>query len=273
MVDFLPYKENTAVLNKLKTKMIHSIEFDKKVKHQIKKECLKNENEESCGLIYFHEKKYEFGVYPCKNLAKNKNIFFYISPREYLQCALNYNIIGCYHSHINENTEFSEYDKTNSNKNNLTYVLYNTKLDAFNIYYANTKRNNYIGRPYITQVSDCFSLVQDFLKNVANINIWFPEGMSYPQSLKDIKGLYQNNFEEQGFIKLDKNIKLQKYDLIMITYPNISEEYPSHCVIYLENDTILHQPYNSFSCVTIYDDLLKKYTSYILRHRSKVQNG
>jgi proteasome lid subunit RPN8/RPN11 len=249
---------------------MNNIEFDKKIKYQIKKECLKNKIEESCGLIFFDEKKYEFDIYPSKNIAKNKNNFFEISPREYLKCSLNYKIIGCYHSHIDENIEFSEFDKINSNKNNLIYVLYNIKYDKFNIYYANTKKNNYIGRPYITQISDCFSLVQDYLKNEAGINIWFPDGMSYPKSLKDIKGVYHNNFEEQGFLQLDKNTKLKKYDGIMVTYPNISEEYPSHCAIYLENDTILHQPYNSFSCVTIYDNLLKKYTSYILRHRSKV---
>jgi len=249
---------------------MNNIEFDKKIKHQIKQECLKKLKEESCGLIFFDEKKYEFNIYPCKNIAKNKNNFFEISPKDYLQCSLKYKIIGCYHSHTNDSLEFSEIDKDNSNKYNIHYILYNTKKDQFNIYYPNTQKNNYIGRPYITEISDCFSLVQDFLKKEANINIWFPSGMSYPKDLKDIKGVYHDNFDEQGFIRLDKNTKLQKYDGVMVAYPNISEEYPSHCAIYLENDTILHQPYNSFSCVTMYDSLLKKYTKYILRHRSKV---
>ena len=246
------------------------IEFDKKLKNKIKEICLKNKFEESCGLIFFNQNNFKFDIFPCKNRASNKRINFSISPQDYLTCNSLGKIVASYHSHVNGSLEFSEIDKQNSNIYKICYILYNLELDQFNIYYPNTEKNPYIGRPYITQVSDCFSLVKDFLKKEANIDMWFPDNMTYPKELKDIKGLYHDNFEQQGFLKLDKNTKLQKYDGIMVAYPNISEEYPSHCAIYLENDTILHQPYNSFSCVTKYDNLLKKYTKYILRHRSKV---
>jgi hypothetical protein len=118
--------------------------------------------------------------------------------------------------------------------------------------------------------SDCFTLMQEYALKEENVKINFPKINSYPRSLKDIKNLYENNFIEQGFVKLDKDTPLKKSDGLMMLFPSVSEEYPTHAAVFLGNNLILHQPYNSFSCVNLYDSFYKKHTSYVLRHRSKL---
>lgn len=247
-----------------------NIDFNDSLKNQIKCISNKNKNIESCGLIYFDKKNLKFETYECKNLAFDKKNFFSISSLEYLKCSLLGKIVACFHSHNNENINFSEMDKLNSNKHNVTFILYNIKNDSFNIYYPDGYKNNYIGRPYITEVSDCFSLAVDYYKKELNVNIYCPKEMAYPKSLKDIKSIYEDHFEKQGFMKLDKNTPLKKHDGLFMIFPGVSELYATHGAMYIGDNTILHHPYNSFSCVNIYDDFYKKHTKYIVRHRSMI---
>lgn len=246
------------------------IEFNQKIKNKIKELCLKNQNQESCGLVLFNEKTFKFDVFPCKNKAQDKNNNFIISPQDYLRCASLGKITACYHSHNDDNIDFSEIDKQNSNKYNIFYILYNTKFDIFKFYQPNSEKNNYIGRPFLLGKLDCFTLAQEYFLKEENINIYVPSDHQYPKALTDIKGLYEDHFESQGFIRLDKNIELKKSDAIMMIFSNISETYPTHVAMYIGDNLILHQPYNAFSCVNLYSSAWKKHTSYILRHRSKV---
>jgi hypothetical protein len=43
---------------------------------------------------------------------------------------------------------------------------------------------------------------------------------------------------------------------------------PRHLMIYLGNNQVLHNRFNSYSTVEMYYDTYKNLTSYILRHRS-----
>lgn len=243
-----------------------NIEFNTQLKEKIKEEAKKAFPKECCGFIYLDKTSYKFDVFPCKNVAEQKNNNFTISPNDYLRCSYLGQIIACYHSHSNDNTEFSEIDKDNSNKYEMHYILYNVKQDIFNFYTPNSEKNPYIGRPFILGVSDCFTLVQDYAKKERNINLQFPRNVLYPKDLKEIGALYEENFIANGFIKLTKDVELKKDDGLMMIFPAISEKYPTHAAVYIGNGMILHQPFNSFSCVNIYDNFYKKHTSYVLRY-------
>lgn len=247
-----------------------NLEFNLQLKEKIKSESIKKYPQEICGFIYLDKTSYKFDIYPCRNVANNKNNNFLISPQEYLSCSSLGKITACYHSHSNENLDFSEMDKENSNKYNIHYILYNVKYDEFKFYSPNSEKNPYIGRPFMLGQSDCFTLMQEYAIKEENIIINFPKINSYPRSLKDIKDLYENNFIEQGFVRLDKDTPLKQSDGLMMLFPNVSETYPTHAAVYLGDGLILHQPYNSFSCVNLYDSFYKKHTNYVLRHRSKL---
>jgi len=223
---------------------------------------------EICGLIYFNQETYRFDIFSCKNRAKNKNDSFIISPQDYLSCSKLGKITACYHSHSNDNLEFSQIDTNNSNLYNIYYLLYNVKFDIFKFYSPNEHSNNYIGRPFILGKSDCFTLMKEYAYREHKITINFPNALNYPRSLEDINDMYEKNFIDAGFIKLTKGTELKKSDGLMMLFPNVSDKYPTHAAVYLGDNTILHQPFNSFSCVNIYDNFFKKHTSYVLRHRS-----
>lgn len=245
-----------------------NIEFNQQLKQIIKEESLKNNPRECCGLIYIDSQSLKFDIYKCKNCAENKQNEFLISPRDYITCGKLGKIVACYHSHTNDNIEFSEIDKNNSNANKINYILYNVKEDKYNFYSPENYNNNYIGKPFVLGRSDCFTLMQEYALREHNIKINFPKRSEYPRDIKQIRDLYEKSFEESGFMKLDKNIELQKSDGIMMLFPSVSELYPTHAAVYIDNNTILHQPFNSFSCVNIYDSFYKKHTKYVLRHRS-----
>jgi len=248
------------------------MEFNSQIKIYIKNLALKKTNEEICGFIYFKEKEYKFDIFPCKNRAENKINNFIISPQDYLNCSSLGKIVACYHSHVNESVEFSEIDKSNSNAYNIHYILYNIKYDIFNFYSPNKENNPYIGRPFVLGKSDCFTLMQEYALKEEKVHIKFPKDLTYPRHLDDIKDLYETNFKNQGFIKLDKGIKLNKSDGIMMMFPGVSDKFPTHAAVYIGDGLILHQPFNSFSCVNIYDNFFKKHTSYVLRYKERA-NG
>jgi len=246
------------------------IDFNDYLKKRIRLIGNENKEIESCGLIYFNQNNFKFEIFKCKNKALDKRNFFSISSVEYLKCSFLGKIVACFHSHNNDSNEFSEIDKLNSNRHNITFILYNTKNDIFNIYKPNTYNNNYLGRPYISQVSDCFSLAADYYKKELNVNIYCPKEIAYPKLLKDINSVYEDHFEAQGFVRLEKDVKIKKHDGLFMVFPNVSEKHATHTAMYIGNNTILHHPYNSFSCVNIYDDFYRKHTKYIVRHRSMI---
>jgi len=246
---------------------MNNFEFNLQLKEKIKFEAKKFAPYESCGFIYVDKQTLKFEIFACKNTAKNKVNSFSISPQEYLNCSYLGQIIACYHSHTNDNINFSEIDKENSNKYNIHYILYNLNKDYFNFYIPNTEKNHYIGRPFILGISDCFTLMKDYAQRERNVFLNFPKYTAYPKDIKEIGALYEKHFLENGFVKLDKNVKLEKDDGIMMIFPAVCEDYPTHAAAYLGDNMILHQPLNSFSCVNIYDNFYKKHTSYVLRYR------
>lgn len=243
-----------------------NIEFNQQIKEKIKSESRKNSPNECCGFIFLDKQSLKFDVFPCKNMASIKDNNFIISPKDYLKCSSLGQITACYHSHTNDNIELSEIDKTNSNKYNIHYILYNIKYDIFNFYAPNTEKNPYVGRPFILGTSDCFTLMRDYARRERNVQITFPKNTIYPKDIKEIGALYEQNFIDNGFIKLSKDTELKKDDGIMMTFPAICEKYPTHAAVYIGNNMILHQPFNSFSCVNMYDNFFKKHTTYVLRY-------
>ena len=58
----------------------------KNILKKIRKECVNNNKEESCGLIYKKNEKYE--IYPCNNIALNKRTHFLIHPNDVKFCKI-----------------------------------------------------------------------------------------------------------------------------------------------------------------------------------------
>tara|TARA_Y100000310_G_C20540396_1_gene742989 strand:+ start:200 stop:913 length:714 start_codon:yes stop_codon:yes gene_type:complete len=231
----------------------------------IRKKIIKHAKDEfpneCCGFLI--QKTNGMTVFPCINSSVLKNKHFKISAKEYLKASFLGEIVSVYHSHVSDNDDFSEHDKTQSENQNLRYLLYHIKTKKFKEYIPKGKKTGLVGRSYETGVRDCFSLCIDYYKTEHGIEIsehW--KNYSFLATHSNTK-LFEENFEKEDFFKISKE-EIRKGDGLIIN--RYGDDFTSHSAIYMGNDCILHHPAYNFSCIEKYSSFLKKKTLFALRH-------
>lgn len=229
---------------------------------QIKKESLSNSPNECCGFLLEIDNK--LSIFKCSNAADNKLHNFLISPQEYIKASNTGKIVYIYHSHPSETHDysFSSLDKINSVGHKIPMILYNIHNDKFSIFDDNELELKYIGYPFEYNKHDCLSLVEEFYEKEFNIKL--PKIDRDSKTLKETPNLMINNITYYGFNEINKEEKL-KYGDILITN---GKNGPSHLLIYVNNNQILHHPINSYSTICQYTNSHKDNTVKILRHQS-----
>lgn len=241
----------------LQVKMI-----DKKIKNFIKMHSLKDNPKESCGFIVQDDGK--FKCIPCKNESKEPIKNFKISSKDYLCSKKQYKkILYIYHSHTNDNNDFSEKDISCSEVLCLPIIMYNLNSDLFKIYEPININKNYIGRYFEIGKYDCYTLIKDFFKNELSIDIsaiitnytdFFEAQNVFNQNLS------LNFLEKKGFKIIENKKLLEKNDILIL-----QNSFGKHFAIYLGNNQILHQPMLSFSKIENYSNSYQKRTELIYR--------
>jgi len=102
---------------------------------KIREHSLKESPNECCGLIL--SKDSSFLIHECENDAVDKLENFKINAEDYLKATLSGDIVGYYHSHTNDNTNFTPLDKAVSDSNDLPLVMYHVKNNKFFIHRKN----------------------------------------------------------------------------------------------------------------------------------------
>jgi len=102
------------------------------MKEDIIRICKKNKEKESCGIIFFSNKRYR--IKECKNISKNPENQFEISFLDHCECLKNGEIVGTYHSHVNRDENFSELDVKMSNEMMIPFIVYSLKTNKINVY-------------------------------------------------------------------------------------------------------------------------------------------
>tara|TARA_R100000808_G_C2106733_1_gene122087 strand:- start:513 stop:845 length:333 start_codon:yes stop_codon:yes gene_type:complete len=98
-------------------------------KLHIKEQALKEAPNECCGLIIDDGRQLK--IIKCKNNSNNKREHFEISSSDFLSASREGKIMGYYHSHTEENQDFSYVDKAISSAHKLPLVMYFIKGDEF----------------------------------------------------------------------------------------------------------------------------------------------
>ena len=140
----------------------------KNIKKAIKDHALKQEPNECCGLLY--EKEGQIEAKACENISADTSRHFVINPRDYLYTSSLGKIKATYHSHTNKAEEFSATDKLNSKRHKIDYVLYNTNFNTFRLYSHKKSSVSFLDEEFTWGKHDCISLVQDYLKEEANVD-------------------------------------------------------------------------------------------------------
>ena len=156
-------------------------------KEFVKIEALKDPSKECCGLIL--EKESGTVVVPCENVSPNPESHFIISPLDVMELSKSGKLIGFYHSHVmGEEFKLSKYDRLVSQRLMLDSVIYSITNDRFIHHKPNKHKPDYINRPFIIGLYDCFTLAQDYYKHELNIHI--------PDPIESVQKIYRT--KEKG---------------------------------------------------------------------------
>lgn len=250
--------------------MPHKI--NKGILASIKREAKLRYPNEACGLIVKSGRKTI--CVPCENTSERPKNNFIIRPSAFADAEDMGEVIAVWHTHVDQSPAPSNIDVHACNALGLSWfiVAINKAQSGFDfsdpLFLAPSGDTaDYVGRPYVYGVYDCFTLIKDYYKREFNKSFTFiPEG--YPE-MEDwhTKGvnLLSDNFEVNGFEVAESEAQIGDIFLIQLGSP-----IPNHVAIYLGNDRILHHTAGRLSCTDVYGGgYWQKHTTHHLRQVTK----
>lgn len=203
------------------------------------KHVLKSFPEESCGVLVS-------GRYiPCKNIAEDPYNNFEISMDEYLQ---HENVEAIIHSHTYEHAhkqgELRGFDRRCPSMSDMvgqidtgvTWGIVATEGENVTdvVWFGDDVEPAPLeGRSFIHGIYDCYTLVRDYYKQHGVQLDPFPR----PPKWQDWnKGLYQDNWQSQGFVEVQLK-DIQVGDFVLMRW---DANYVNHAGVYVGNDRLLH---------------------------------
>lgn len=232
---------------------------------------------ESCGLIIKTSQGRDY--YPCNNKAI-RNSDFIIDPEDYAKAEDLGEILAVVHSHPDASPQPSMADRVSCSLWGLEWLI----LSYPDVGEYWLKPDNYqaplLGREFAHGILDCYTLIKDYYERELAIqlpdfkrdNLWWEN--------KESHSLYEENFENAGFYKVDNLSDYQRHDVIIF---QVGRTYhPNHAGIYLGDDPnltseetpkvigkpfFLHHLYGGDSKRDIYGFEWNSRKRYLLRHR------
>ena len=218
-----------------------------RIKNKIKYHAIEKSPDECCGFIINKDGKAD--VIQCENIARDPKNNFKISARDFLSIKNQYEILYCYHSHLDEEN-FSLLDKLTAKQLNLDLILYIKNKELFKYFsYNNEYNKNYIGKSFYFHGLNCFDLVKNYYNNELNLQIDFPKELITNNKLE----INKNNFnllEKYALINnltFFQNKDLENNDILLLDMNGFY-----HLAVYLGGSKLLEQPLNGFSQIVNY---------------------
>tara|TARA_B100000242_G_scaffold263993_1_gene211246 strand:+ start:3882 stop:4583 length:702 start_codon:yes stop_codon:yes gene_type:complete len=214
---------------------------------------------ESVGVLIVIKGKEQY--YPCNNLSTYSQQCFILDPEDYVKADALGEITAIVHSHPVTPPSPSQADKVSCEQSGLKWHIVNPKTETWGYCEPTGYKPPLIGRQWVWGVTDCWSLVRDYYKEQHNIQLLDYQRPTTPQDFLD-NPLFEQYAERTGFRELNKDEKLQKGDVLLmsILHPTLN-----HVAIFLGDD-ILHHLADRLSTREPYNEWLLKCTGKRYRY-------
>ena len=223
------------------------------------KHAKEQDPKESVGVLIVIKGKEQY--YPCNNLSTYSQQCFILDPEDYVKADALGEITAIVHSHPVTPPSPSQADKVSCEQSGLKWHIVNPKTETWGYCEPTGYKPPLIGRQWVWGVTDCWSLVRDYYKEQHNIQLLDYQRPTTPQDFLD-NPLFEQYAERTGFRELNKDEKLQKGDVLLmsILHPTLN-----HVAIFL-GDEILHHLADRLSTREPYNEWLLKYTGKRYRY-------
>ena len=220
----------------------------------------KDSPNEACGLLAVYKGKEKY--FPCKNLAEEKDEYFIIDPDDWVKTEDKGEIIAVIHSHPNCPPTPSQADLASCEYLDLPFYIVTPETQQWHYFEPSGYKKGLIGREWVWDIQDCWSLVTDWYKEKKNIEIKHWPRPNSPQEFEQ-NPYFEKVITGSGFIELDDNVDLQVGDVLLM---DSSQNKLSHVALYIGDQTILHHCVKRLSCREIYDQKYIEWTKKRYRY-------
>lgn len=234
--------------------------------------------EEMCGVIVNNGTELLF--IKMRNAHASPEDYFKIRAQDLAAIEDVCEIVAVAHSHPKHSSRLSALDEYSSHVNNKPFVVVGHEGTV--TWHEVARALPLIGRDYIPDVVDCFTIVRDYFARELGIDIDDFERKDLWWQDASHASLYVDNFKAQGFVEVPKS-ELRRNDVLLVRLGETA--HVNHALIYLGDDgslkseatpdcigstLYLHHPHGRKSVRKILGHDLFSRSEYVVRHRSLV---
>jgi len=225
------------------------------------KHAEKDAPHEACGLLAVYKGKEKY--FPCKNLSEDLGEQFIIDPDDWVKAEDAGELIAVFHSHPQIPPFPSQADLASCEYLDLPFYIVTPETKEWHYFEPSGYKKGLIGRQWVWDIQDCWSLITDWYKETKNISIRHWRRPASPQEFtKD--PYFEKVLLGSGFIELNDEDDTQKEDVLLMDTTDTGKL--DHVALYIGDQTILHHCVKRLSCREIYDQKYIEWTKKRYRY-------
>jgi len=216
---------------------------------------------EACGLVTVYKGKEKY--FPCKNLAEELGEQFILDPDDWINAEDQGEIVAVFHSHPDHPPTPSQADLASCEYLDLPFYIVTPETSDWYYFEPSGYKKGLIGREWVWDIQDCWSLITDWYKETKNISIRHWRRPASPQEFTK-NPYFEKVLLGSGFIELSDKDETQKEDVLLMDTTNTGKL--DHVALYIGDQTILHHCVKRLSCRETYDQKWIEYTKKRYRY-------